>query len=125
MAHEQFRTCIEACCACATECDRCAIACTNEADPKPMARCIALDLDCAGICRLAASYMGRGSEFAMAICADCAEVCDACAAECEKHPMEHCRQCAEACRRCAQECRRMAQADEGRKGRPTTGAHAH
>jgi hypothetical protein len=125
MAHEQFKECIEACNACATECDHCAIACTNEADPAPMARCIALDLDCAAICRLAAGYMARGSEFAMAICGDCAEVCEACAAECEKHSMDHCRRCAEMCRRCAQECRRMAQVGEGRKGRPAAGTHAH
>lgn len=94
MAHEEFKTCIAACYECATECDHCAVACTNEADPKPMARCIALDLDCAEICRLAASYMGRDGEFAMAVCGDCAEVCEACAAECEKHSMEHCRRCA-------------------------------
>ena len=125
MAHEQFKTCIDACYECATECDRCAIACTGQADPRPLARCIALDVDCAEICRLAASCMGRGSEFAMAVCDVCAEVCEACAAECEKHDMDHCRRCAATCRRCAQECRRMAQAGQGRSGKPATGAHAH
>jgi hypothetical protein len=125
MAHEQFKECIEACNECATECDHCAIACTNEADPRPMARCIALDLDCAAICRLASSFMARGSEFATAICGECAEVCEACAAECERHPRDHCRRCAEVCRRCAQECRRMARIGERRKGWPTSGAHAH
>jgi hypothetical protein len=75
-----------------------------------MARCIQLDIDCAAICRLAAGYMARGSEFAGAICEVCAEVCDVCAQECAKHSkMEHCRQCAEACKRSAEECRRMAQ----------------
>lgn len=74
-----------------------------------MARCIALDIDCAAVCRLAAGTMARGSELAGAICNACAQVCEACAEECAKHAkMEHCRQCAEACRRCAQECRRMA-----------------
>lgn len=108
MAHEQFTTCIEACNECATACDQCAAACRLESDPKSMARCIALDIDCAEICRLASGFMARGSEFASAICAVCAEVCDACGAECGKHGMEHCKKCAQACRRCAEECRRIA-----------------
>lgn len=124
MAHERFEECIDACNRCATECDHCAVACMNEEEPKPLARCIALDVDCAAICQLAASYMSRNSEFAMAICADCAEVCEACAAECAKHPMEHCRQCAEACRDCAQECRRMAQKGGRSKGVSAFGAPA-
>lgn len=74
-----------------------------------MARCIALDIDCAAICRLAAGYMSRASECVGTIGETCADVCEACADECAKHSkMEHCRQCAEACRRCAEECRRMA-----------------
>lgn len=73
-----------------------------------MARCIALDADCAAICRLAAGYMARGSELARQICQQCAQVCEACADECARHRMDHCQACAEACRRCAQECRAMA-----------------
>jgi hypothetical protein len=109
MAHSQYATCIEACNACADACDHCATACLQEANPKPMAHCIALDIDCAAACRLAAGYMARGSELTGAICSFCADVCEACGAECEKHSMEHCKACAEACRRCAEECRRMAQ----------------
>lgn len=108
MSHDQFRSCIEACNECAIACSHCSSACLQEPDPKSMARCIALDIDCAEICRLAAAYMSRGSEFAGAICGVCAEVCDACATECEKHEMDHCKVCAEACRRCAEECRRMS-----------------
>ena len=108
MTHQQFSTCIEACNRCAAACDHCAVACLREDDPKPMARCIALDIDCAAICRLAAGYMSRGSELAQAVCAACAQVCETCGAECAKHPMDHCRECADACRRCADECRRMA-----------------
>lgn len=73
-----------------------------------MVRCIGLDIDCAAICRLAAGFMARGSEFARAVCAACADVCQACGDECAKHPMQHCRECADACRRCADECRRMS-----------------
>jgi hypothetical protein len=124
MAHSRYATCIEACNACADACDHCATACLQEANPKPMARCIALDMDCAAICRLAAGYMARGSELAGAICGSCAEVCEACGAECEKHPMEHCKQCAEACRRCAEECRRMAQKVPGKDARTGSGMRA-
>lgn len=108
MSHAEYQSCITACCNCATACDHCAIACLQEPDPKPMARCIALDIDCAEICRTAAAFMARGSEFAKAICALCAEICEACGNECAKHQHEHCQACAEACRRCAEECRRMA-----------------
>ena len=124
MAHSQFASCIEVCNACADACDHCAAACLKEGDPKPMARCIALDMDCAAICRLAVSYMARDSQFAAALCTLCADVCDACGAECGKHDMQHCRACAEACRRCAEECRRMAKQD-GLKPSTEAGQHAH
>lgn len=109
MPHELHLSAIEACNACATECEHCASACLGEQDVNKLARCIALDLDCAAMCRLAAEFMGRGSEFSAQTCELCTTVCDACAAECEKHPMEHCKECATACRACAAECRRMAQ----------------
>jgi hypothetical protein len=108
MPHETFQSCIDACNACATACDHCASACLAEKEVQKMTRCIALDMDCAAICRLAAGYMSRGSELAGAVCAACAEVCDLCAKECARHDMDHCRRCADACRRCAEECRRVA-----------------
>lgn len=117
MAHEQDQSCIEVCNECADECDHCAAACLQEQDVKSLARCIALDIDCAAICRLASGYMARGSELVGDICSLCAEVCEACGEECERHgQMEHCRQCAEACRRCAAECRRMANTGSRRAG---------
>lgn len=108
--HEKYAACVEACNTCADACDHCASACLQEDDVKMMARCIALDIDCAAICRLAAGAMARGSECAPTICDACAEVCEACAEECEKHEHGHCQACAEACRQCAQECRAMAEA---------------
>jgi hypothetical protein len=125
MHESSYADCIQACNDCADACDHCATACLAEDDPKPMARCVALDMDCAAICRLAAGFMARDSESAAAICEACAQVCDLCGAECGKHDMDHCKECAEACRRCAEECRRMAKAG-ARKG-PTRGkgAHAH
>lgn len=44
---QQHQSCIEACNDCADACDMCAAACLQEQDVKAMARCIALDIDCA------------------------------------------------------------------------------
>ena len=108
MSHQKFKTCIDACNACAAECGHCSTACLEEQDIKMLKRCIQLDRDCAAICLLAVDAMARGSEFVNKICALCAEICEACAAECEKHShMEHCKNCADACRKCAEECRTM------------------
>lgn len=108
MAHEQYRTCIEACNVCANNCDHCAIACLAEPNLAAMARCIALDIDCAAICRLAVGYMARDSDFVEEICKFCAEVCQTCGDECAQHSNDHCQACAEACHQCAETCRKMA-----------------
>lgn len=107
MTSQQSGVCAEACNACADACDMCAAACLREPDPTAMARCIALDIDCAQLCRVAAGFLARGSEAAVDLCEACAEVCDTCAAECARHPMQHCQDCAAACRRCADACRRI------------------
>lgn len=110
MTHEKYATCIEACYQCAAACDHCATSCLNEDDVKMMARCIALDVDCADICRMAAAFMARNSEYAAAICSLCADICQACGDECAKHEASHCQACARASYRCAEECRKMATA---------------
>ncbi|MFT3859524.1 MAG: four-helix bundle copper-binding protein [Aquabacterium sp.] len=110
MSHQTFGVCIEACQACANACDHCAAACLREDDPKPMVDCIAMDMDCAQICRLASSFMSRDSVHSAAVCTLCADICDACGKVCSQHPMDHCQACAVACKRCADECRRMAAA---------------
>jgi hypothetical protein len=103
-----YQACIEACDACALACDTCAAACLREPDSRTMARCIAFDMDCTDLCRLASALMARGSEYVREVCRICATVCEACADECSKHAMDHCRRCAEACRRCAYECKGVA-----------------
>ena len=107
----RYADCIAACNAAAAACLKCAAACLEEPDTKKMTRCIALDMDCAGIANLAASYMLRNSEFAPLVCEDCAEVCKWCAEECERHAQEmnmaHCAVCAESCRRCEQACQAL------------------
>lgn len=108
MTNQTYAACIEACNACAVACNHCAVSCLHETDVKAMAKCIALNMDCAGICALAVAAMARNSDHAKAICALCADICQACGDECAKHDMEHCKQCAKACHKCAQECRKMA-----------------
>jgi Domain of Unknown Function (DUF326) len=108
MATQTNQACIDACNACADACDACSTACLQEPDVGMMARCIALDIDCASLCRLAAAFMARGSDFATALCRTCAQVCEACGDECAKHEASHCQACAKACRQCAEACRRMA-----------------
>jgi len=108
MNRQQHQSCIDACSACAQDCEDCANACLGERDVAEMAECIRLDRDCASICWTAAAFMSRGSPFAADLCRVCADVCDACGDECAKHKPEHCQRCARACRHCAEECRRMA-----------------
>lgn len=108
MSHERFKSCIDACLACAIECDHCASECLHEKDVATMVRCIELDRECAQACYAAARLMGLGGEHATAFCNTCAEISQACADECEKHEMEHCKQCADACRKCAEECQSMS-----------------
>lgn len=108
MPHQIYNACIEACNACALACNHCAASCLHETDVKMMARCIALDMDCAQICSLAAAAMARGSDRAKAICTLCADICQSCGDECANHEMAHCQECAKACHQCAQECRKMA-----------------
>ena len=106
--NNSFQSCIDACNACANACDNCSAMCLREPDVAAMVRCIALDIDCAQICRTGAGFMARGSDRATAICKVCAAACRACAEECAKHQMDHCQKCAAACRKCADECERMS-----------------
>jgi len=93
---------------CAAICDRCAASCLEEKDIQMLAKCIKLDIDCAQLCRVTASFASRGSAHTIILLDECAELCNVCAEECEKHShMEHCQQCAEACRHCAEICSQM------------------
>jgi hypothetical protein len=91
---------------CAMACHHCASECLRERDVQKMARCIALDLDCAGICEYTAAVLARGSDQAQAVRTLCAQICEACAQECGRHEMAHCQECAKACSACAEACRR-------------------
>lgn len=104
MSTTAYTDCIQACSACTIACETCAAACEREPDAEHMRTCIALDLDCADLCRLAERLMRRDSALVDEICRLCALACQACAEECAKHAHKHCQQCAEACRRCVAAC---------------------
>lgn len=105
MSHEKNKELISMLNECAVECNHCTSACLEEQDVKMLAKCIKIEIDCAEICRLATSFLARGSEHADHILKECAEICEACAKECEKHThMEHCKKCAEVCHKCAEAC---------------------
>ena len=74
--------------ACLQACNECAAACLKGADPKAMARCVALDLERADICCLAAASIARCGEQVQAICALCRNACESCGTECSRHAME-------------------------------------
>ena len=101
-------TLIAACNACADACDHCAATCLHEPDLPHLAHCIAMDMDCAAICRVTAACLSRQTPFARALTAACSLACEACALACERHSHEHCQRCAEACRQCANECHQLA-----------------
>jgi hypothetical protein len=90
--------------ACAATCNSCMSQCLEEKDVRKMTACIQLDIDCAAICSLAASYISRNSKFIRDILPICNDICIACAEECEKHPMDHCKRCAAICRQCSEQC---------------------
>lgn len=102
MLNQREKECLRDCSECAAACFQCATACLEEEDPKSMAGCIALDMECADMCRLAAAAIARGDKHVKAICLLCADICQSCATECAKHAMGHCQRCADACRSMAQ-----------------------
>ncbi|WP_422101670.1 four-helix bundle copper-binding protein [Vreelandella sp.] len=99
-----FKDAINACYTCAAYCDQCASQCLEEEDVHKMSECIRLDIQCAQICRLTASYMAQNSEFANDLGQLCAQICQKCADECAQHSADHCQECANACQQCAHAC---------------------
>lgn len=93
---------------CASTCHYCSIACLDEPHVNQLTNCIKLDMDCAEICEVAASFISRSSGHVKHLLKECIELCQLCAGECEKHEhMEHCKKCAESCRKCADACKKF------------------
>lgn len=105
---DRYQTCIDACTRCTQACDECFTLCLGEADVQARKNCIAMLVECAGICKLAACFMSTDAPHAKNICGLCALICEKCAAECAMFKDDHCVKCAAECRSCANECNRMA-----------------
>lgn len=90
---------------CAAACNRCAMLCIEGRDAHNMSACIQLEIDCAQMCQLTASFLSRNSVHTVHLVKVCAEICSACAVECAKHSnQEHCKICEELCKQCADMC---------------------
>lgn len=106
-AYHHYKLCIDALLNCAALCNHCASSCIKEEDPKMMAHCVQLSMECAAICYATAQLMSLGSDAVKELAKLCAVMCDACAEECNKHTSDHCLECAAACTKCADECEIM------------------
>jgi hypothetical protein len=107
LSNNALLACSRACFDCAQTCTACADACLAEADPKALARCIRLDLNCADLCDATGRIISRQTAFeaqmVSAVLLACTMTCRVCGDECQRHArhgMKHCRVCTDACRHC-------------------------
>ena len=105
---DDMKSCIEACVACHEACME-TTARLRMQGPGDEGQIGAL-LDCADLCRLTASFVGRDSPLHAMACALCAESCQRAARDCERLDDEGARRVAVACRGTADRCRRLAAA---------------
>ncbi|RDV11317.1 four-helix bundle copper-binding protein [Pontibacter diazotrophicus] len=93
---------------CADECDHCFDMCLEDDRTDALVRALRACRDCAKICRVTASFVASGSDFAQRMTELCAEVCRKCADICENHTEEEqeTMHCARICRECEEACRK-------------------
>lgn len=108
----EMRACISDCLTCYATCTETVNHCLEMGGRHSDARHIRTMLDCAEICRTAAGYMLRMSEFHFETCSLCADICLACADSCEKLNEDAVMQnCAAVCRACAASCQQMSMSE--------------
>ena len=111
LAGSPHERCITACFACQQACETCAGECLSGPDMmEVMSECVRRSVDCADMCGLCGSFLARGSDLFVAVCALCAAACERCAEECQKFDQETFRRTTAACLACAEACRGVAQA---------------
>jgi hypothetical protein len=112
----ELKACIEACLGCYQSCQSLALThCLQEGGKHVEPGHFRLMMDCAEICRTAATLMMNGSPYHPDVCGTCAEICRACGESCkELGGME---ECVRACETCAESCERMAAMGTGARGR--------
>ena len=110
----EFRSCIEACLACATGCRELAY---ESVDMPAAALLVERCLDCANHCIICCSDLRSNSSLLVHSSRSCAEGCELCAIECAKHKTALTNRCEAACRVCADECLSLAAALAKREAR--------
>jgi hypothetical protein len=103
---DETKACIDACAACHEACME-ITARLRMPGPGDEGQIGAL-LDCAELCRLTASFVGRDSPLHAMAGALCAESCQRAARDCERLDDPATRRVADICRRTADHCRRIA-----------------
>ena len=93
---------------CADECDHCFDMCLEDDRTDALVRALRACRDCAKVCRVTASFVASGSDFAKRMTELCADVCKKCADICENHTEEEqeTMHCARICRECEKACRK-------------------
>lgn len=99
---------IEACAACAHECEACTAECLEAELVADMVACLSRCIDCADVCRLTATLLARRSGIAPDMCRVCLEMCLRCEEECAKHRGPSCKACADACSACEEALREIS-----------------
>lgn len=106
-AADALQACIAECLRCHGICLRSAmVTCLEMGGDHLEPRHFRLLLNCAEICRTAASVMIAAAPLHGAVCGACADICEACARSCER--LGSLQDCVDACRSCAALCRSVA-----------------
>ncbi len=104
LVNTDYVKCIEACQACAIDCELCL---TTMVGVESQNDCPLCCYECIESCLQCVRALVRRSNFTELYCKLCAEICEWCAKQCEEHDMDHCQRCAISCRHCANECRTL------------------
>lgn len=109
-ANSSLQICIQNCIECALFCEQMVQHCLRAGGMHADASHIRLMQDCSEICRVAADFMVRESNFHSRVCEACAHVCLACAIDCDRFSDdEMMKSCAALCRRTGESCQSMSQ----------------
>ena len=102
----ELQLCIDTCLDCFKTCQQMALThCLEVGGLHVAPDHFRLMLDCAELCRTAATLMMHGSPAHIEVCRLCADVCRKCASSCEK--LSGMEECVRECERCADLCERM------------------
>ena len=109
LTDKDMRDCIAACTESAQACNSLISYCLQSEGRHAEAAHVSVVMDCAEICQITASFLGRSSSLRPELTELCALACDRCAESCEESRDDQAMaECARRCRRCAELCRAIA-----------------